>query len=533
MKNLFKNRKCILLICTLFILGSCQEFLEDELLSETSVNFLYSTPEGLETGVIGLYTLNRGLYEQTFWNGAIPLIVQSKSDLVFGRGGEISLFSRLAWGATLGDTGVNGGHGNYWTHYYKLVDRANGIIKGAENLTGIDKAQKNRIIAEAKCMRANSYFTLYRLFNNIFISTEPTTPENAFDKPDNKSSEEEIFALLRSDLDFAIANLEWTTPEFGRFTQASARHIRAKVAMWEGDWSEAAAQTDAIINNGSYSLEPNTAEVFKGGLSRNETLFAIQYERDVIGGGGRNFMNWSSVANCALAPGVLKSLENGGSGAAFMTLNKYVRNLLTEDPNDTRTKNTYYIFQYFFNDPATLPAGKNIGDPLDLYDENSTDRNEFTRFYQRQNPGVLKFLDEEAEPTDRNHIKNIMVYRLAETYLIGAEAHMRSGNNAKALEYINIVRNRSNTASISTIDQEAILDERARELAFEGQRWYTLKRMGVLLEYLQDHMGNDNYNQTYATGDPRLLIQEHMKNWVIPEAQINLLGPNYPQNDGY
>jgi hypothetical protein len=46
-------------------------------------------------------------------------------------------------------------------------------------------------------------------------------------------------------------------------------------------------------------------------------------------------------------------------------------------------------------------------------------------------------------------------------------------------------------------------------------------------------MGNDNYNQTYGTGDPRTMIQEHMKNWPIPQSQIELLGPNYPQNDGY
>src|SRR5690606_35039082 len=101
-----------------------------------------------------------------------------------------------------------------------------------------DEGRKNQILAEAKCMRANSYFTLYRLFNNIFITTEPTTPENAFDVPQDKSSVEEIFALLRSDLDFAIANLDYSTAQFGRWGQGAARHLRAKVAMWEEDWDE-------------------------------------------------------------------------------------------------------------------------------------------------------------------------------------------------------------------------------------------------------------------------------------------------------
>ena len=105
-------------------------------------------------------------------------------------------------------------------------------------------------------MRANAYFILYRLFNNIFITTGATTPENVFDLPQDKSSPKEIFALIDSDLEFAIDNLEWTTPQFGRWTQASARHLRAKTAMWQNDWAEAVAQTEAVIGNENYACCP-------------------------------------------------------------------------------------------------------------------------------------------------------------------------------------------------------------------------------------------------------------------------------------
>ncbi len=535
MKNInMLSKSFYTILGCLLLFTSCQkDLLEDKLLSNTSVEFLYTTPEGLESAVVGLYSLNRDIFQDQSLNGTYPLILQAKSDLGVGITGEASLYSRLLWGASLGDFGTTSGLNAYWVNYYKVVDRSNAIIKSAENLQGIDESRKNQILAEAKCMRANSYFILYRLFNNIFVTTEPTTPENAFDVPQNKSSEEEIFSLLRADLDFAIDNLVYSPVQFGRWSQGAARHLRAKVAMWENDWGEAAAQTDAVINSGNHSLTPTTTEVFAGELDHTETLFSLNFKNETIGGGGQHFMNWNVVSSYADAPGLIQSVENGGAGVGFLSLNDYTINLLNEDSNDDRKNNTYYIFKYFYNDEPSLPAGKQLGDPLDLYENSETDQNEFMLYYRRQNPGVLKFFDETVEPTDRNHYKNIMIYRLAETYLIGAEAQLMLSNNSKALEYINIVRNRANAASIATIDMQAILDERARELAFEGQRWYTLKRTGKLFEFLLDHMNNDNMNESYPEGNPKVILREYMQNWPIPQQQMDLLGTSYPQNDGY
>lgn len=522
------------IVLAFLMLTSCgDDFLRDELLSDTSVDFLYSTPQGLESAVVGLYTLNRQIYEDNRWNGSIPLILQAKSDLGVGITGEVSLYSRLLWGASIGDFGTESGIEKYWVHFYKIVDRANAIIQAAENLEEIDEDRRNQILSEAKCMRANSFFSLYRLFNNIFVTTEPTTPENAFDVPQDKSSEEEIFNLIISDLDFAIEHLDYETDQFGRFTQGAARHIRAKVAMWEEDWAEAAIQAEAVINSGYYSLVPSTADVFKGDLDHEETLFAVNFARETIGGGNYHILNWNLVSISSDAPGVTHSITNGGAGVGFLSLNEYAINLLNEDPNDDRKKGTYYIFDYLYNDEATLPAGKEIGEPLDLYENHPSNQNEFMLYYRRQNPGVIKFLDETAEPTDRNHYKNIMVYRLAETYLIAAEAEMMLGNSSTALEYLNAVRTRANAAPKTTIDLQTILDERARELAFEGQRWYTLKRTGKLYEFLLDHMNNDNMNESYPEGNPKVILKEHMQHWPIPPRQIDLLGPSYPQNDGY
>ncbi|HET7118541.1 MAG TPA: RagB/SusD family nutrient uptake outer membrane protein [Hanamia sp.] len=545
MKHIIQNKSvfkaCIFLCCFAVLFSSCKKYLTEKPTTSFSADFVYNTPDGLELGVVALYNLYRSFYEDGEWNSTVPFLLQAKSDLVIGRTGETSLFSILTWGASLSDYGTTR-YGFYWDTYYKIIDRANAVIKGAENVQGISEDQRNQILSEAKCFRAQSYFILYRLFNNIFVTTEPTTPENAFNIINNKSPEDSIFGLINSDLDFAISHLSWTTPDFGRFTQATARHIKAKVAMWQQNWQEAKTQSEAVINSGFYSLVPNTKDVFKGDLNNSETLWAIQYESLTFGGGSPNRFNFLSIPQYGAIPGSQYDNSEGGRGAGFLLLNNYLRDLLAQDPNDDRANNSYYISYFTYNDPTTLPPGVNIGDTIRVYNEFSTSASERSNWFARLNPGCRKFSQDDAIPTQASQIKNIMVYRLAETYLIAAEATWRISQNnsdALALQYLNAVRERAHAAPLDTIDQQTILDERGRELAFEGQRWYTLKRMGVMISQMQQYAGYG------APGiDPpafpvprqvqaRTRIQPYMVNWPIPVAEIRLLGPNYPQNEGY
>jgi len=127
-----------------------------------------------------------------------------------------------------------------------------------------------------------------------------------------------------------------------------------------------------------------------------------------------------------------------------------------------------------------------------------------------------------------------MVYRLAETYLIAAEAIMRSSGDP--LPYINAIRSRAGAAPVTTVTQQTILDERARELAFEGQRWFTLKRMGqsVINDQITSYAGDGEYFPVnLGEKDPRTNWQPHYINFPIAQIDLDLLGPNYPQNDGY
>ncbi|CAH8293786.1 putative outer membrane starch-binding protein [Mariniflexile fucanivorans] len=535
-KKYFKIRYAILLMLALFlVISSCEEYLEDELKSDISVDFLYNSQEGLENAVVGLYTINRDIYTKgAMENDAEALVPQSRSDLVLGyTSGHLSFFARLGWGVLQTSYGtVKTDH--YWKYYYRIIDRSNAIIEAADNVEFTDEATKNRILGEAKCWRAHSYFTLYRMFNNIFITTTPTTPENAFDKPDNKASETEIFNLLNNDLDDAIANLDWTTTQFGRWTKASAHHLKAKVAMWEEKPDVAAFHCDEVINNPNYGLLTSTGAVFDGDLNHKESLFVVQFKDEAIGGGSKNLMNFHLLPRYNDLPGLKLSIENGGRGLGTLTMNQYLRNLLKEDPNDDRDDGNYYITTYRYNDVDNLPAGKNVGDPVTYPSEFPTTGTaaqktaERNLFYRNLNPGCIKFRQEDGDPSEASMISNVMVYRLAETYLIAAEAYMAT-NPTKSLGYLNAIRTRAKAAPrTAAVDMQAIMDERARELAFEGQRFYFIKRIGKYYDQIKNYAGNDLSNS-----QARDRVEPHLENWPIPIAELNLLGPNYPQNDGY
>lgn len=532
-----KKLPITLMTLTLVLFSSCyqDDFLKDELLANNSVDFLYSSSDGIANAVVGLYALNREPYQRDWFNGAIPLILQAKSDISAGVDGEISLFSNCFWGCGLGgDYGTEAAYGYYWGHNYRIIDITNNIILGGDALinAGDASAELLKNVAEAKTFRAHAYFTLYRMFNNIYIKTEPTTPETAFDRPSEKSSQEDIFSLIRADLGFASENLSYTTDQFGRWTKGAVDHLRAKVEMWDNNYAEAAAIVDEIIDEGPYSLV-DVADVFAGEMTHSETLFAINFEKNAIGGGAWHQMNWQTVAHYSAVPGLKQTVENGGAGFGFITLNPYAVDLINENPGDQRKEN-YYIFNYAYNDETTLPAGKSIGDPLDLYD-NVAANDDFFMYFKRQSPGVIKFLDKSIDATDRMHFKNVMIYRLAETYLIGAEAHLEAGNQTQALQYLNAVRTRAGIPAAGSASIENIFEERARELAFEGQRWYSLKRKGLLYNYLLDHMNAPLLNEYYARNhvNPAEVLEPHMVHLPIPQGVLDLLGAGYPQNEGY
>ena len=163
---------------------------------------------------------------------------------------------------------------------------------------------------------------------------------------------------------------------------------------------------------------------------------------------------------------------------------------------------------------------------------NKETNSDFKLLFSLLNQDLKKFYDAEKGALTNDSWKDYPMYRMAESYLIGSEAHWRLGNEPKALEYINTVRTRAyggNTAfNFTTYDLDTYLEESARELAMERNRWFLLKRLGLLVERQSLHyrFGSSSTNISPAPMAP------HMVRFPIPQSQIDLMG-TFPQNPGY
>jgi hypothetical protein len=519
----------IIALLIIFLTGSsCQKWLKEENFTKISSDVIYKDEAGLEVGLGGLYNLQRS-YERTTDNNSNGLTQNNlwlycADDLGCTR----TFNDAQIYKASMTPTGFPRGK---WSAGYQLIDRASAVISAAPAVSFSNPTRKNQLIAEAKVIRAYTYFKLWQLYDNILIDTIPTTAENAFDpvvyKPASKT---DVLNLINSDLDFAITNLSYLAKP-GQVNQGFARHLRAQVAAWQNDWATMAAQVDSIVASGKYSLQP-IEKVFGQDVNHSEAIFTYQLDEllggsEALSGGGSTILGGVFQARYYEMPGghIIEDNNYGGNSLGWTVPNNYLRSLYNPDPitgvsADKRFTNYYYPDSLIGNKPGDPYYGKPL--PKSSYPDN----------YRQYHWSVMKYKDIAKPAGTYQSYKDIIVCRYAETLLLGAEAHWRLTNNPSdptALKYINMVRARAGVPPFTAIDQQTILDESARELAFEGGRWFLLKRMGVLVSQVNAHhtFGSAKTNETVYP------MQPWMVRWPIPQDQIDLMAPNFPQNPGY
>lgn len=522
---------------------SCTDMLEEKMKTQVTVDYLYSTPDGLSRVVTGLYNYSRTLATDNQSDLFAVQMMDYSTDLMVFRAGSAAAFARLDnLKSDIGQAQA------FWTYNYNLIGKANEVIAAAEKL-GIDNDPvTKKAWAEAKLFRGRSYFELFKRYDRLYLNTSPTDYNN-LDREFTPATKEDVFQLINEDLTDAMNVLDWTVPSssagtsYGRFTKAVAKHIKAQVAMWQENWDEAISQCEDIFACPSYAMLNDRSAVFSGAdLNSSEVLWSFQFSNAIGGGGfipdgetdltGHRLSlictpNYKKVAGL----GNFRS-EHGGYGWGRVYPNTYLFSLYNQE-KDTRYK-AYFKHEWVYLDEAILPKGKKLGDVATTT---------ATLYLECLHPCTRKYFDMWSNadlPSRKSSFKDIVIYRLAETYLMAAEAyfHKEGGTSAKAIAYYNETWERAgNDRFAGSLTLDILLDEYARELNFEGVRWPLLKRLGLLEERVKLHAGDTKLEDTRLDKnfiEARNNFKFYHWYWPIPQSEIDQMGKeNFPQNDGY
>jgi hypothetical protein len=537
--------------------SSCSEdYLIEEPPNLITTETLYTSFAGFQTGINGLYALVREeregrdganyLRADMFMNGTDNMVTNQRDG-----------FSRVAEDWVAQNTPFNADIGSTFAWLYKIVNASNTIIYEAERRDDIDwtaegsseEENKNMVIAEAKALRAWAYRHLTYCWGDVPLNLSESLGSNI--KTDwERSPVETVRQQMKSDWLFAEKHIGVEPSVTGRITKGAIQTYLSELYLVLSKPDSALYWADQCINTPEYQLITSRYGVksdqpgvpfmdmfYDGNANREEgnteALWVWQWEFETIGGGGSIMRRWHTSRYADISIGGVRPLqytvERGGRGLARMSLTKWAIDLY--EPQDDRGSN-YAIRKFFIlkdasqNAPADadlLPNGYNYGDTLKLdwsKDITAASKN------RRDWPYSRKFESTPVTNLQDGFQYNDQVYmRLAETYLLKAEAQFALNDLPGAAETINVLRRRSNASEIdpADIDIDFILDERSRELLFEEQRRYTLLRTGKWLERVQLH--NHNGGQ---------LASERDELFPIPQSAIDAnLTKEMPQNPGF
>jgi len=407
---------------------------------------------------------------------------------------------------------------------YKVINTANMVIGRAENADvdwqGTSDAEntsrKELTIAEARLYRAWAYRHLTYSFGAVPLSTSEVTGEN-YRTDWERNSVAEIRDVMEQDLLYAVEKLPLRrNGNNTRPNQAVARHYLGELYLAMGKPSEAAQVLKPLVEGSAYSLMTSRfgsnaqnagsafIDVFRSPLyteGNQEVLWAFSNteEENVPYGTFNCFMRnmWVnyysnctkpkfSSLSCALYPGQSTQLFwslNGGKGAGRCAISINAHELWHYDnqqDKDVRYDDTAMIWHLYFMDDEgnkyEIPNFINLTPNSVMTGTNDATIKQYnlpsTRKWAYVHPTF-------AKASDDGQYNNVVYLRLAETYLLYAEALMKNGDKSGAADWINRIRSRAGVSSIdaSVVDIDFILDERSRELITEEQRRETLIRL--------------------------------------------------------
>ena len=560
-------------------MSSCSDFLDETNRNAVTADVLYSTPDGYENLVNACYAYTKAFMGNTDGYS----LTEMGTDCFTGAGSSSGNVPALAYyGIDLNPTYKPFRY--MWNILYSGLNCTNAAISRAES-SGLDETTKRHRLGEVHFLRALYLHLITEIWGDAILYTEEIqSPETTA----TRTPQAEIYQQIFSDLDEAASLLTGTAAkENGRVTLNAVKALRARLDLYRGNYQEAASLAKELINSGQYDFYDTFAETFdmanQAGQDNKEAIWWVNYagnaddqtllaafavrpggeDSPTLGGRTGNqspifsCMSYWMVSGCGVwvtpdthAPWVqsmptlayLHTFNENidqrydatfkGVWLVNTTSSNYDANYgpTYGAPGPLEVGDTAFIVsKYVYSDAERAQHHYKIYDANDVFDA-VTHKTYGTRDYFIS---VYKFHDS-TNPTGWEYFsgRDWFVFRLAEMYLIAAEAEMQNGNKSEAVRLLNVLREKraipGHEAEMriteADLDIDFILDERGRELSMELQRFFDLKRTGKFLERIKK-----------MNPDVADVIQEYHQLRPIPQSEIDALSnqDEFPQNPGY
>jgi hypothetical protein len=460
--------------------------------------------------------------------------------------------------------------GWFWTQEYVGIRQANTIISRLATATAIADADKNIILGKAYFFRAYDYYRLTHQFGDVPCPLKEVTSA----KTDFASVKREvILTRMKKDLEFAVQYVPWTSDR-GDVNKAACYHLLAKINLALGLFDDAIAAASSVINQGTYKLmnsrfgpdASNTSKNViwdlhrpdsKAAAANTEVLFLVTSRQGAAnafndGTPGMRIMRQTvpglSIGTTIFTPAGRAGMTATG-GVELDMMNIYGRGIgrcrstsyhyaqIWDDKNDLRHDSTsgnwLYPENLVYNNPALKGVDTAYGRRLRLYGPTGTLLCDDTlrRWYPW--PHYKVYIPDPNNNPMQGGQSDWYVMRLAETFLIRAEAYMWKGDAVNAAADVNAVRTRAKCTPYTPLQMSigTILDERARELYWEEGRKTELTRVAFLFAKTgQPYNGKTYTLANFSTSNfmiDRILEKNifYQKNFVTVHGDMMKISP--------
>ena len=488
----------ILLGICVFFCNSCS-FLDESPTDRLVTNNFYTNQKDAEAAVNAVYQQLNNIYNRLMYNVAeLPTDVMKN-----GLGMPNAFLQNLEY---MRYNASNTFIRDMWSNNYGGIMKANAAINNIPDIT-MNSAVQDRLIGEAKFLRALYYFNLVRFFGDVPLVTKLETIEDAMGP---RVSKDQIYAQIIQDLRDAENSLPvrsgYSAANEGRATKGAAQILLGKVYLTKGDFAEARDKLAEVVGNEGtygYGLHKDYAANWDPETEAGiEAVFYIEYKKPPMMTNGEMGLAGPKYSVPGGNIGV-----NGSNEADIPTQELYD----SFNENDKRRQvNVRYDFYSMVENDYVLSSIPLFG----------------------------KYWIDGISASNQCDI-NMHIIRYADALLMYAEALNETGESAKAHEVLNRVRERAfgdQSGNFSGLSREQfraeILNERRLEFPIEGHRWFDLVRTGTFIQRMKEHSA---YEAKVAENN-KVELAQNLKDYMIlmpiPQRELDL-NPELIQNPGW